>query len=187
MIDWSQVLQDIFSGTVLLAIGGIGGWFSRVFFKEKKDALKVVERKNKIYQPLIDDLEKYSKFSLNIMEKVKTPFLSNVIINQYKFAFDDDLLNKCNYLYSVINEYNSIDVIKVAHSIIANIFEEGYKEIYGSIVVGVINRCDEDRNEWDKEVSILRNSFIPLISKLHSKSVNLILVFLSITKPPVIW
>lgn len=152
MIDWTQVLQDIFSGTALLAIGGIGGWFSRVFFKEKKDASKVLERKNKVYQPLIDDLEKYSNFSLNILEKVKTPFLTNIIINQYKFALDDELLNKCNYLYSVINEYNSIDAIRVAHSIIADIFEAGYKEIYGSIVAGVINNCDRDGNEWEEEV-----------------------------------
>ena len=154
MVDWNQVLQDILSGSVLLAIGGVGGWFSRVFFKEKKDSLKIIERKNKVYQPLIDDLEKYSNFNWTIRERVKTSFLNNIVNNQYKFVFDEELLNKCNYLYTVINEYNSIDAIKVAHSIITNIFEEGYKEIYGSIIAGVVSNCDRNGNEWEEEVIV---------------------------------
>ncbi|RGZ89181.1 hypothetical protein DW967_13735 [Agathobacter rectalis] len=29
-MDWNEVLKDIVSGTILLAIGGIGGWFGGV-------------------------------------------------------------------------------------------------------------------------------------------------------------
>ena len=27
-MDWNEVLKDIVSGTILLAIGGIGGWYN---------------------------------------------------------------------------------------------------------------------------------------------------------------
>lgn len=29
-MDWNEVLKDIVSGTIMLAIGGIGGWFGGV-------------------------------------------------------------------------------------------------------------------------------------------------------------
>ena len=29
-MDWNEVLKDIVSGTILLVIGGIGGWFGGV-------------------------------------------------------------------------------------------------------------------------------------------------------------
>ena len=83
MIEWKEVLQDILSGAAVLAIGGVGGWFTRIFLKEKKDSTKVSERKNEIYQPLIYDLEKYSNFNWTIREKVKVSFLSDVVNNQY--------------------------------------------------------------------------------------------------------
>lgn len=152
MIEWKEVLQDILSGAAVLAIGGVGGWFTRIFLKEKKDSTKVSERKNEIYQPLIYDLEKYSNFNWTIREKVKVSFLSDVVNNQYKFALDEELFNNCNYLYSIISEYNRIDSIKVAHSVIVDIFKEGYKEIYGSIIAGVVSNIDRYGNEWEEEI-----------------------------------
>ena len=47
-MDWNEVLKDIVSGTILLAIGGIGGWFGGVI-KGKKQSSMAVERKNQIY------------------------------------------------------------------------------------------------------------------------------------------
>ena len=44
-MDWNEVLKDIVSGTILLAIGGIGGWFGGVI-KGKKQSSMAVERKN---------------------------------------------------------------------------------------------------------------------------------------------
>ena len=152
MVNWDEIVQDILSGVAVLAAGGLGGWFTRMFFKEKKDSSKIIERKSKVYQPLINDIEKYANFNWSILERVKVSFLNEVVNNQYKFALDESLVNKCNYLYAIVNEYNSINAINVAHSIIADIFEEGYKEIYGSIVASTITLNDRDGNEWEEEI-----------------------------------
>ena len=56
-----EVLKDIVSGTILLAIGGIGGWFGGVI-KGKKQSSMAVERKNQIYQPLLDEIKTYTTF-----------------------------------------------------------------------------------------------------------------------------
>lgn len=56
-MDWNEVLKDIVSGTILLAIGGIGGWFGGVI-KGKKQSSMAVERKNQIYQPLLRSVYK---------------------------------------------------------------------------------------------------------------------------------
>ncbi len=72
-MDWNEILKEVISGSILLAIGGIGGWFSGLF-KGKKESSTAIERKNEFYQPLIDDIEKYSTFDWSIMEKIKTNF-----------------------------------------------------------------------------------------------------------------
>lgn len=72
--------------------------------------------------------------------------------NQCQFALDDELLNKCKYLYAAINEYNSINTIKIAHAIIVDVFKKGYAEIYGSVIDGVTYHSDTNGNEWEEEI-----------------------------------
>ena len=69
-MDWNTILGDIISGAILLAIGGIGGWFTGII-KGKKESSTAIERKNEIYQPLINELKKYSQFDWNIQEIIK--------------------------------------------------------------------------------------------------------------------
>ena len=38
-MDWNEVLKDIVSGTILLAIGGIGGWFGGVIKGKKQSSM----------------------------------------------------------------------------------------------------------------------------------------------------
>ena len=149
-MDWNTIWSDVISGTILLAIGGVGGWFAGVI-KGKKESLTAIERKNEIYQPLINELEKYSQFDWDIQEIVKFELLKEISNNAYKFGLSDELQEKCNNLYQLIVGYNNINPIRIARSIIEDIFTDGYKTIYGSIVDGISYHSDREGNEWEEE------------------------------------
>lgn len=152
-MDWSEIWKDVISGSILLAVGGVGGWFSGLF-KGKKESSSAIERKNEIYQPLLDDIKRYSAFDWSIMEKVKVDFLREITNDSYKYGVPSEIQDKCNYLYKVVKEYNSIDPVRVAHNIIVDIFTKGYAEIYGSIIDGICHHTERDGNEWDEEVIV---------------------------------
>ena len=152
-MDWDEILKEVIFGSILLAIGVVGGWFSGLF-KGKKESSAAIERKNEIYQPLLDDVEKYSTFDWSIMENVKVNFLSKIVKDSYKYGLAAEIQDKCDYLYKVVSEYNSINAIRVAHSIIVDIFIKGYEEIYGSIIDGICYHTDPDGHEWEEEVIV---------------------------------
>ena len=152
-MDWNDIWKEVIAGSILLAVGGVGGWFSGLF-KGKKESSAAIERKNEIYQPLLDDIKKYSTFDWSIMEKVKVNFLRDISSDSYKYGIPSEMQDKCNYLYKVVREYNSIDPVRVADNIIVDIFTKGYAEIYGSIIDGICHHADRDGNEWDEEVIV---------------------------------
>ncbi len=152
-MDWNEVLIQVISGSVLLFIGAVGGWFTGLF-KGKKESSAAIERKNEIYQPLLDDIEKYSTFDWPIMERVRANFLCKIVNDSYKFGLTIELQDKCNKLYNAVSEYNSINPIRVAHSIIVDIFTKGYEEIYGSIIDGICFHTERDGAEWEEEVIV---------------------------------
>ena len=149
-MDWNAIWSEVISGTILLAIGGAGGWFAGVI-KGKKESSTAIERKNEIYQPLINELKKYSQFDWDIQEIIKAELLKEIANNAYKFGFPDELQKKCNDLYRLIEGYNNINPVRIARSIIEDIFTDGYKAIYGSIVDGISYHRDRDGNEWEEE------------------------------------
>ena len=149
-MDWNTILGDIISGAILLAIGGIGGWFTGII-KGKKESSTAIERKNEIYQPLINELKKYSQFDWNIQEIIKIELLKEISNDDYKFGLSDELQKKCNDLYQLIENYNNINPGRIARSIIVDIFTDGYKIIYGSIVEGISYHSDREGNEWEEE------------------------------------
>lgn len=149
-MDWNTILGDIISGAILLAIGGIGGWFTGII-KGKKESSTAIERKNEIYQPLINELKKYSQFDWNIQEIIKIELLKEISNDDYKFGLSDELQKKCNDLYQLIENYNNINPVRIAHSIIVDIFTDAYKIIYGSIVEGISYHSDREGNEWEEE------------------------------------
>lgn len=154
-IDWNEIWNTVISISILkvasvIASGILGGFVG--LLKGKKVAVNAIERKNDIYQPLIDELEKYSGFNWSVREKVNAPFLQEVVNNSYKYGINNEIQNKCNDLLENINLYNNINPIKIAHSIITSIFEKGYTEIYGSIIEGKINQSDRYGNEWEEEI-----------------------------------
>lgn len=149
-MDWNTIWSDVISGTILLVIGGAGGWFAGII-KGKKESSTAIERKNEIYQPLINELKKYSQFDWDIQEIIKTELLKEISNDAYKFGLPDELQKKCNDLYRSIEDYNNINPVRIARNIIVDIFTDGYKTIYGSIVDGISYHSDRDGNEWEEE------------------------------------
>lgn len=143
-------MGEVISGTILLGVGSVVGWFAGLI-KGKKESSSAIERKNNIYQPLLDEIIRYSKFEWTILEKVKAGFLSEITNASYKYGLPEELQNKCNYLYEIVSTYNRIDPIRIADSIIVDIFTKAYKEIYGSIVDGISYHSDRYGNEWEVE------------------------------------
>lgn len=150
-MDWNEILKEVISGSILLAIGGVGGWFSGLF-KGKKESSSAIERKNEIYLPLLDDINKYSTFAWSILEKIQVKCLGEIANNSYKYGMSAELQDKCNHLYELICDYNYINPIRVAHGIIVDIFTEAYAKIYGSIVAGICYNVNRDGDEWEEEV-----------------------------------
>lgn len=172
MINWNEILKDIISRTIMLVIGGAAGWFVGLF-KGKKQSSMAIERKNEIYQPLLDDIKKYTTFDWSFLENVKVDILKQVVCDSYKFGLNEEIQDKCNYLYEVVQEYNSIKPVNVANQIIVDIFTEGYEKIYGSIIDGIAHHTDRDGNEWEEEVLV---ESVQIMRELnHSKEIESLL------------
>lgn len=154
IIEWNTVLTDVLSGSVVLIIGVVGGGFFG-YFRGKKKSSSGIERKNTIYQPLLDELNPVGNFELNLLKKKETPLLREIVTNDYKYGLSAELQGKCNHLYSLIEQFNKIDLVSVAHCKIVKIFENGYEEIFGSIIDGISNNTDREGNEWDEEHLVL--------------------------------
>jgi len=171
VMDWNSIISDVFSGSILLGLGSICGWLAGIAKGKKKSSL-AIERKDTLYQPLLDELSAYSDFKWDIYTEIKANHLHEIVNNQYKYGLNDSLLQKCLELNNLIEDYIRINPIAIAYSIIVKIFETAYKEIYGSVVDGIINHCDRDGNEWDEEVMVAplicieRTDFSKIILKL---------------------
>lgn len=152
-MDWNEILEDIVSGTIMLVIGGVVGWFGGMVKGEKRSSM-AIERKNQIYQPLLDEIKIYTTFDWSIMINIKVNILKQVVSEPYKFGLNEEIQNKCNYLYEVMQEFNSIKPVIVANQIIIDIFTEAYEKIYGTIVDGIAYHTDRQGNEWEEEVLV---------------------------------
>ena len=149
-MDWNVIWNDVISGAILLAVGSTGGWFAGKL-KGKKESSEAIKRKNDIYQPLLNELEKYSQHDWDILSKVEAKLLKEIVNDSYKFGLYEDLQGKCDYLYQVMEEYNNINVVKIAHSVIVDIFTKAYEIIYGSTIEGISYHSDRYGNEWEEE------------------------------------
>lgn len=144
---WNDIWADVISGT----IKGIGGWIAGMVKGEKK-SISAIERKETLYQPLINELEPYSKFGGDILTEIDVPLLCDICSNAYKYGLNRELQSKCEALNDAIFEYITIDPVSVADRIIVQIFEEAYEKLYGSIIEAVCSRGDEDGHEWEEEI-----------------------------------
>ncbi|RGZ89182.1 hypothetical protein DW967_13740 [Agathobacter rectalis] len=88
------------------------------------------------------------------MINIKPDILKQVVCESYKFGLNEEIQNKCNYLYEVIQEYNNIKPVAVANQVIVDIFTEAYEKIYGNIIDGIAYHTDREGNEWEEEVLV---------------------------------
>lgn len=69
------------------------------------------------------------------MINIKADILKQVVCESYKFGLNEEIQNKCNYLYEVIQEYNNIKPVAVANQIIVDIFTEAYEKYMGILLM----------------------------------------------------
>lgn len=123
MSEFSLVsfLSDYGVGLLLLLTSTIGSGIAG-YFKGKKVSTDAVTRKNKIYQPLIDELSAFSTYELDVRSSLKTTFLNEIVINNYKYSIDEKLITQLNILRGTIHAYENINLNRVAHNFLYNIF-----------------------------------------------------------------
>ena len=150
-MGWQVVLEDIISGIVVAIVTGLGGLLVGIA-KGKKKSSNAIERKNKIYQPLVDEISQYSNYKWEILKNVSMPILEECVQNKYKYGFNKDVLKKMQHLYNLQKSYQKIRILQIAQDIVVRIFKKGYEELYGSIFDGVVTHTTPDGDEWDEKI-----------------------------------
>lgn len=147
MANWSDILKDVITKVIMMAIVGILGWI-----KGKKYSSKAIERKNEVYQPLLDELSKYTTFEWSFLDEIEVSFFNSIVLDYYKYGLKEDLKTKCSTLFENIQEYNMIKPVFIAKHIITDIFIEGYECIYGSTIDGVSTYEDRYGDKIDDNI-----------------------------------
>lgn len=148
--SWSTFLSDYGVGILLILTSAAGSAFIG-FFKGKKVSTNAVGRKNKIYQPLINELTPISTYDLDVFSTINVSFLQEIICNNYKYAISNELILKMESLSNSIEKYHNIDLIRVAHNILISLFEDGFNDLYGSTIEGTSYNEDEYGNSYETE------------------------------------
>ncbi|MDF2821604.1 MAG: hypothetical protein K0R15_2045 [Clostridiales bacterium] len=160
-MDWNTIGQNIISSTIsgilVVIFGGITGWFvyiTGIKGKEKDQAAS--ERKNQIYIPLKYELDSISHTSDNIWEKIESPEARKIVEKNDEFVVSESLFQQCDFLFNLINNYNSINLYTVASNILCKRFEEKYIELYGSITHPIMHwdeytKEEVEMEDWDQE------------------------------------
>lgn len=120
------------------------------------------------------------------MINIKADILKQVVCESYKFGLNEEIQNKCNYLYEVIQEYNNIKPVAVANQIIVDIFTEAYEKIYQKtfddlgieyqgksakeICSGLVNYISDSADS--KEDSVARIAAVNAMSKMYEYMEN---------------
>ena len=140
-MGWQEIAESILSefivGIVAALISGVVS-FLRGRKKGESISIKAVERKKDLYQPLLDELEKYTHSEWSIAERIKTPLLDECVVNSYKYALEEEVQLKMQRLYKLHSQFEEINVLCVVHKVVGDIFEKGYEELYGSVVDGIV-------------------------------------------------
>lgn len=106
-------------------------------FDMKLKHKSVMERKEKIYIPLIEDINKSFTFrNGNLFSKLEFPFLKEVLDKQYLYRLDDELLNEFKDFYNLVCKFNKLDLTYIASNLIESSFREGFYSLYGEIIDG---------------------------------------------------
>lgn len=144
---------------IKIIIQGIMSFFSGIQqsvidkkIKGEKDIDSILQRKNKVYQPLLKELRQYEGSDWDLLTTVEVHFLQEIVENDYKYALNDELREKCKTLKACVDAYNEIKVIDVARKIVIRIFEMEFLKIYGDIDEITYKFFDEWGNEEDEKI-----------------------------------
>lgn len=154
-MNWQEIMDSVTSDLIVAAVVGLTTGTLAFFGGKKKGesiSVKAVERKNIIYQPLLEELEKQAYCEWGIIEKITSPRLDDCVINSYKYAFDEDLQMGMGRLYDLHNQFNEISTLGVAHKVSVDIFEKGYTALYGSIIEAIVPQETPDGDEYYEEI-----------------------------------
>lgn len=109
----------------------------------------IMERKEKIYIPLIEDLNKSFVFpNGDLFSKIEFKFLKEVLDKQYLYRLEDELLSEFRDFYALVDKFNKTDITYVASNLIESSFYEGFHKLYGEI-------SDGERPIYDNEGEIV--------------------------------
>ena len=110
----------------------------------------VIERKNNIYIPLIEDLNDSFKFINGpLFSKLEFPFIKKVLDKQYLYRLDDKLLEQMVDFCNLVDKFNKFNLIYVASNLIEKSFREGFNKLYGNHII------DGTRPIYDNEGSLV--------------------------------
>lgn len=121
-------------------------------FDMKLKHKNVMERKEKIYIPLIEELKISFVFpNGNLFSKLELPFLKEVLDKQYLYRLDDELLCDFKNFYKLILKFNKLDLTYIAANIITSSFLKGFYNLYGQIIDGQMPIYDNqgDLVDWE--------------------------------------
>lgn len=98
----------------------------------------VIARKNELYIPLIEESFKLIDKckSGDLFSRLEISFMKEILQKQYKYRVDDILLSKLNYIDSLVNSFNKIDLINICGNIVVDLFTKGFIQLYGDIIDG---------------------------------------------------
>lgn len=138
---------------ILVFIPLVGGVITG-YIKGKKVSTDAINRKNILYQPLINELSVFNESKLN--SKFKTTFLNEVVNNNYKYLIDNKLMKKLKTLRDDVQTYENIDLNQIAQDVFIENFINGFEDLHGSIINDFSDK--EGVKEEVKELEILRKA-----------------------------
>lgn len=150
----NDILKDYGVGVLLMITSAAGSGIIG-YFKGKKSSTDAISRKNSIYQPLVDELSEIATYTRDKLKKLKTPFIVEVIENNYKYSLDETLRDDLNNLMKIIFDYNNINLISIADGILIEAFINGFEILYGSTIDGVSEQEDLFGNKWEETHEVI--------------------------------
>lgn len=176
-LDWQVIAEDIISGTATAFICAFGAWLVYKFgFKGKEDAQMATERKKEIFIPLRDELKAIYEKPENIWERINVSFARKVVADDAVYLLDREIASSCSHLFTLIDEYNSIDLNTVAGNILCSRFREKYIELFGSATHLAMGFDQATRQEYEIEEDDLEVENIAHNIAYHIDSIKKIIL-----------
>lgn len=156
-MNWTSIGENIISNTIsgllVVAISGFFGFLIYVFgIKGKENNHNATERKEKIYIPLKDELQKIALFPDDIWKRITCPELLKAIEKDDEIGLSEDLYKKSQVLLELIDEYHGINLYNVVGDMLFSHFVDKYEQLYGCTKYKRVHweECLQEEFEYDE-------------------------------------